>query len=152
MQSSSFQPFQLHSNHTTYTNDLALTPTIMLNFGTSCGKKIQLDLDISNMADTNKVFALLDAVGSDDESDIKNLIEDSDTVFATLTNDAAAVFMEDTAGSSNHLDAVVHVSNRLFTFQIGCSRFKSTVHVSNRLFTFQIGRGLKPQDLKPPIQ
>ena len=71
------------------------------------------------MADTNEVFALLDAVGSDDESDIKNLIEDSDTEFATLTNDAAALFMEDTAGSSNHLDAVVHVSNRKKTEAAG---------------------------------
>ena len=51
----------------------------MLKFGTSCGKKIRLDLDISNKPDTNEVFTLLDAAGSDDESYIENLIEDSDT-------------------------------------------------------------------------
>ena len=36
-------------------------------------------MDISNKADTNEVFALLNAAGSDDESYIENLIEDSDT-------------------------------------------------------------------------
>ena len=65
-------------SHTTYTEDLAFAPTIMLKFGTSCGKKIRLDLDISNKADTNEIFALLNAAGSDDESYIENLIEDSD--------------------------------------------------------------------------
>ena len=63
----------------------------MLQFGTSSGKKIRLDLDISNKADLNEVFALLDAVGSDQESDIENLMEDSDTEFVTVTDDAAVV-------------------------------------------------------------
>ena len=58
------QPFQLHNSHSTYAEDLALTPTIMLKFGTSCGKKVRLNLDISNKADTNEVFALLDAAGA----------------------------------------------------------------------------------------
>ena len=57
-------PFQLHNSHITYTEDLALIPTIMLKFGTSCGKKVRLDLDISKKADTNEVFALLDAAGA----------------------------------------------------------------------------------------
>ena len=51
----------------------------MLKFGTFCGKKIRFDLDISNKASKNDVFALLNAAGSDDESYIENLIEDSDT-------------------------------------------------------------------------
>ena len=93
MQSSSSQPFQLHNSYTACTEDLVLTPNIMLKFGTSCGKKVRLDLDISNKVDTNEVFALLDAVGSD----IENHMEDSDTEFTTLTDDAAVV-MEDTAG------------------------------------------------------
>ena len=51
----------------------------MLKFGNSCGKKIRLDLDISKKADTNEIFTLLNAAGSNDESYIENLIEDSDT-------------------------------------------------------------------------
>ena len=80
MQSSSSQPFQLHNSYTAYTEDLVLTPNIMLKFRTSCGKKIQLDLDISNKADTNEVFTLFDAI----RSDIENLMEDSNTEFTVV--------------------------------------------------------------------
>ena len=53
----------------------------MSKLGTEVGKKVRLQFDISGKADQTQLFALLDAVPSDDEDEIDNLMADSTTEF-----------------------------------------------------------------------
>ena len=56
----------------------------MDKYGIQDGEKNRLKLDISGQTDCNEVYALFDDIRSDDEEDIANLLEDSDTEFDAL--------------------------------------------------------------------
>lgn len=92
-----------------------------MSYGKKDGKAFRLGFDVSGVTKTD-VFALLDAVPSDDEDYLDGVMNDSDTEFVPLSFDADAAATDDivesninddnTAGPSIreavHLDAVVH--------------------------------------------
>ena len=87
----------------------------MEKYGFTRGKKIRLKLDISGQADSEEIFALLEAVGSDNEEDIENLLGDSDTEFEALSEDAKEILQQPESDTDNgelrikQLDAVIHL-------------------------------------------
>ena len=97
----------------------------MSNFnrcGVADGKKIRLDMDVcTGKADSDQVYALLDAVGSDDEEDLAMLMDDSDTEFFVVSDKSKELIISDEVGSetphlgraiqnveATRLDAIVH--------------------------------------------
>ena len=81
-------------------------------FGKTSGKKIKLHVDISGNLNEDEVLALLDSV----EDDIENLINDCDTEFELITEDAAESLNKDNPSFSTetqHFDAVQQLSTIL---------------------------------------
>ena len=92
-----------------------------MSYGEKDGKTFRLQFDVSG-ATTTDVYAILDAVPSDDEDYLEGVMNDSDTEFVPVSSDAEAAATEDnfedeitdgnTAGpyirQAVHLDAVVH--------------------------------------------
>ena len=58
----------------------------------------------------DEIFATLDSVQSDEENDVENLLNDSDTEFECITKDAKDFIMnaESSATQENVLEAVIH--------------------------------------------
>ena len=58
----------------------------------------------------DEIFAILDSVQSDEENDVENLLNDSDTAFECITKDAEDFIMnaESSAIQENVLEAVIH--------------------------------------------
>ena len=70
-------------------------------------KKVTLHCDMTN----DEIFAILDSVQSDEENDVENLLNDSDTEFECITKDAEDFLMnaESSATQENVLEAVIHL-------------------------------------------
>ena len=69
-------------------------------------KKVTFHCDMTN----DEIFAILDSVQSDEENDVENLLNDSDTEFECITKDAQNFIMnaESSATQENVLEAVIH--------------------------------------------
>ena len=69
-------------------------------------KKVTFHCDVTN----DEIFAILDSVQSDEENDVENLLNDSDTEFECITKDAEDFIMnaESSATQENVLEAVIH--------------------------------------------
>ena len=59
------------------------------------GKKIILKTDIGGNVDQGELWAIIDSVGIDDEEDMNNLLEDNDTKFELMTDDAMKALSKD---------------------------------------------------------
>ena len=69
-------------------------------------KKVTFHCDMTN----DEIFAILDSVQSDEENDVENLLNDSDTEFECITKDAVDFIMnaESSATQENVLEVVIH--------------------------------------------
>lgn len=105
--------------------------------GVTDGKKVRLDLDVcTGKLDSQQIYALLDAVVSDDEEDIAMLIDDSDTEFVTVSDEASDFILSerDTISDSSQstaeldgvetiqLDAVVYTDQPISISNLGRSQ------------------------------
>ena len=67
----------------------------MSKVGRTSGKKLRLKFDTSGIADQDHLYALRDAVMSDDADDINYLSGDSDTEFEKIREDIMEVVQGD---------------------------------------------------------
>ena len=69
-------------------------------------KKVTFHCDMTN----DEIFAILDSVQSDEENDVENILNDSDTEFECITKDAEDFIMnaESSATQENVLEVVIH--------------------------------------------